>query len=287
MLRVQHFARMRHIQIIRRDLIPRQIEQPIQIRANDARLRRLQRHLVQPFQFLLGLEARLFRQVLGGDLFTQFVDLARQRIAFAQLGLNGLHLLAQIELALAAIDFALHPRMDLIFEFENVQFFRQQNREALQAILRTEGLQQFLLDGHIHLDRRRDQIGQPARLGHVHGVHVGVFRQGPIELDHLLEQGQHGAHQGFGGCRFADRIVDAAALSRDSTARSGRIPESRRGAGPAPARWWCRRACAASGRSALRCRSGRSLPGAGLRCRDRAARRRSSIHGRPARPRSP
>ena len=85
----------------------------------------------QAFHFLQGAALGLFGQVGFFDARAQFVDFLGPKVAFAQFGLDRPHLLAQIGLALAAIHFALHPRLDFVFQFQ-----------AGQCVL--QGLQGFL-----------------------------------------------------------------------------------------------------------------------------------------------
>ena len=107
------------------DLLPGQVEDPVQVGADDAHFGRHGRHLVQAFEFLDGGGAGLLRQRCCLDLLFQFVQVAREDIAFAQFGLDLFHLLAQVELALALVHLVLHTAVDLIFQFEHIQFLGQ------------------------------------------------------------------------------------------------------------------------------------------------------------------
>ena len=70
------------------------------------------------------------------DFLFQIVQVARENVAFAQFGLDLLHLLAQVKLALAFIHLILDPAVDLVFQFQHIQFLGQQFVDPLQPLAR-------------------------------------------------------------------------------------------------------------------------------------------------------
>ena len=77
-------------------------------------------------------------------------------VGFAQLLLNGLHLLAQQVFALALADLLLHLLLDLVAQFEHFELLRELADQGLQALADVGGFQQFLPQQR----RKRRQIGR-------------------------------------------------------------------------------------------------------------------------------
>ncbi len=118
--------------------MPRQIQNPVNISADDAHFGSHRRHLVEAFQFLESNLLRFFRQVRCLQFFLQVGGVAGKDIPFAKFGLDLLHLLTQIELPLTFIHFVLHARVDLVFQFQHIHFLRQQIAQLTKARLRVE-----------------------------------------------------------------------------------------------------------------------------------------------------
>ena len=87
----------------------------------------------------------------GRDLLAQVGQLGVPEVGLAQLGLDGLHLLAQVKLALVPVHFVLHLRVDVVFQLQHVQLAAQQDADALQARGRVEGLQDGLALAHFQV----------------------------------------------------------------------------------------------------------------------------------------
>ena len=211
------------IQVILGHFLPGQVEDPIDVGADDAHFGRHGRHLVQAFDFLHGRAAGQFGQLGCIDFLLQVDQVAREDVAFAQFGLDLLHLFAQIELALALIHLVLHPAVDLVFQFQHIQFLGQQFVDALQALARVLHQQQLLAFGQVDRDRRGDHIRQPARLGDVHGKEMRLFGDGPVQRDTALEQVQGVAHQCLGGLVGSGRLRDDACPHLEHRRQAGKL----------------------------------------------------------------
>ena len=74
----------------------------------------------------------------------QFADVAREFIAFAQFILNGPHLFAQEIFALRAIHLSLNLLVDLVFQFQDIEFLGQQDADLSQAGEGIKGFQDLL-----------------------------------------------------------------------------------------------------------------------------------------------
>ena len=91
-------------------------------------------------------------------------------LAFAELLLDRLQLLAQDELALALVHRLLGPLVDLARELEHFDPMREQLQHFVEPRLHVEGLQQGLLFGGLDVHEARDHVGQRTRRGEVlHG----------------------------------------------------------------------------------------------------------------------
>ncbi len=125
---VEHRARAGEIEVVRRRLPPRQRRDPVDVRANDAVLRRGGRQPLEPRELAL----RGLRHFLGqfelGDALAQLVHLCLLRIGFAELLLDRLQLLAEEELTLALVELRLHLRLDLRTELEHLELAVEDRR---------------------------------------------------------------------------------------------------------------------------------------------------------------
>ena len=130
---VQNLGRALHVHLRARGDVPGQVGHPLQVGARHAVFRRCRRHARQPVQLAHGLGLHFFGHAGGFQLFAQFLDIALRIVALAQFLLDGLQLLAQIELALALRKLALHLRLDLPAQFEQFQFARQVAVDLVQA----------------------------------------------------------------------------------------------------------------------------------------------------------
>ena len=164
-----------------------------------------------------------FRQLGRLDFLLQVDQVAGEDIAFAQFGLDLLHLLAQVEFALALIHLILDTAVDFILQLEHIQFLGQQFVDALQALARVLHQEQLLALGQVDGDRRGDHIRQPARFGDVHGEEMGLFRDGPVQGNAALEQVQGIAHQGLGGLVGAGWFDDDACPYLEHRRQAGEL----------------------------------------------------------------
>jgi len=212
---VEHGGGVGHVEIVGRLLHPRQVENPVDIGADDADLRRHWRHGRQPREFLFRLGPHVFRQVLGRHGGAQLVQLLGEDVQFAQLALDDAHLLAQEVLAVGAIDLLLHLALDFVLKLQYVQLLGQQDADHLEPLVGAKRLHDLLPRGHGHGQAGGDEVGQPARFVDVEGVGVGLFGQTVVQADDLLEQGQHGAHQRLGRRLPLGRLRDDARPDAD------------------------------------------------------------------------
>ena len=109
-------------------------------------------------------------------------------VAFAELLLDRLHLLAQEVLALVLADFRLHLRLDLRSELEDLELLDQDPVQAVHPRADVERLEHFLLDrGADRAQARGDEVGEPARLRDVHRQRLQVVGEQRRQRHDLLE----------------------------------------------------------------------------------------------------
>ena len=105
---VQNFVRAPDVQPVCCGGAPWQIQQHINVVADDANLGRHGLHLRHAFQLFERALLHLFRHAGSRNARAQLALLLQPRVALAKLAMNGLELLAQIHLALPAVHGVLH-----------------------------------------------------------------------------------------------------------------------------------------------------------------------------------
>ena len=142
---VKHLARGAHIERFFRARVPRQIETNVQIIADDGRLRRAERLLLEPVNLFEQALLGVLRQVQGKDLFAVIRALGVRIVGLAELRLDDLHLLAQQILLLRLIQAVLRRFLKLMLQAEHTRLVQQHFRELGQSPARARFLQQLLL----------------------------------------------------------------------------------------------------------------------------------------------
>jgi len=95
-------------------------------------LGRLGRDHAQALELVLGRLERLGRHLRLLDAPAQLLDLGRLAVALAELLLDRLQLLAEVELLLILVELGLHLRLDLVPELEQLDLAVQDGRELLE-----------------------------------------------------------------------------------------------------------------------------------------------------------
>ena len=108
MVRIQHFPGLLHVYYGPAGFGPRQHCQPFDVVAGHGVIGCHRRHTSQARQFLECLFLHVVRHARRFDLLAQLVHIARRFILLTQFFLDGLHLLAQVILALRLLDPILH-----------------------------------------------------------------------------------------------------------------------------------------------------------------------------------
>ena len=192
---VQHALRAVQVQVVLGVGAPGDVQDPVEVRADDLVLGRLVGDAPQARELAVGRGAHLVRQRGLLDSPPELVDLGL--VALAQLVLDGLELLAQHEFPLALLDVLLHLGLDARAKLQHLRLARQDLAQAPQARRHTHLLQQLLLLGHGQAQRRGDQVRQRAGVVHVGRGHLQLIGQVGHQVHHPGERGLHVARQGL------------------------------------------------------------------------------------------
>ncbi len=108
MIGVQNFLGLQNVNFTARGFCPRQNRKPLDVVAGHAIVGGHGRHARQAAQLFQCLFLDFVGHARAFDLLTQFFGIALAFILLAQFLLDGLHLLAQVVLALALLDAVLN-----------------------------------------------------------------------------------------------------------------------------------------------------------------------------------
>ena len=133
---VEDLARVGDVKVVLGGAAPRQLDQPLEIGADDAVLGGRRRQALQAPQLAIGLLSGVLGEVRRLDPLAQLVDLGLLLVGLAQLLLDRLQLLAQVVLALALVDLRLDLRLDLGAELDHLQLAGEDLGEAAQPLRR-------------------------------------------------------------------------------------------------------------------------------------------------------
>ena len=190
----------RHLEVehVGRRFLPGQVEEPVQVGADDGRLGGVGMHHLQPLELLLRLFLGVLGHLLLAQLFAQILDLLRVAVLVAEFALERLDLLAQEVFTLAARHLLLGVGLDLGLDRGHLQFLVQQVSHQAQALDRVDGLEDLLRFGDLQAQVGAHQVGQPARLLDVVDDHHQVRGEQAAQAHDLLGLLAHGAHQRLG-----------------------------------------------------------------------------------------
>jgi hypothetical protein len=165
---VERLLDLLQVDLLDRVLVPRQREDPVEVRADHLVLARCRRELAHA----LRLAPRLLHRALGQAGFLELAQRLHRfllaRIRLAQLGLDRAQLLAQVELALVLLDLHLGLALDVLHHARARDLALQPVEDEAQPLPDVEPLQDLVLvrDPEVHVRRR--EVGEPPRIGDVH-----------------------------------------------------------------------------------------------------------------------
>ncbi|MNO77287.1 hypothetical protein D3C76_683900 [compost metagenome] len=177
--------------------LPRYLHQPIDIGTHHGGFGRHGRHLLE----LVQLGQRLGQGILGQagsvDALFQVFNFVVAFVAVAELFLNGLHLLIQVVLALAALHLLLHAATDALLDLQQVDFGIQQGQDVLDPCGQIDDLQDFLLLLDFQRHVRGHGVYQAAGLIDAVERRQDFSRDFLAQLHILFELRQQAAHEDF------------------------------------------------------------------------------------------
>jgi hypothetical protein len=188
MIGVEHRLGLQQIDVLVGPLRPRERDEPVDVGPGDRVLGGGRGHFRQSIELAKRFLLHLVGHPRRFDLVAQLVDFLGLIVAFAELLLDRLHLLAQEVLALVLADFGLHLGLNLRSQLENLELLGEDPVELIHPRAQVDGLEQLLF--HRRPDRAetgRDEVGQPARIGDVRRKHRQIVREDGRELNDLLE----------------------------------------------------------------------------------------------------
>ena len=127
------------------DFAPGQIDEPLQEIPDDLVIRRVGRGPLEAFQFPFRLLHGVGRQLRLLQPELELVDLPGGVIAFPQFLLQGLDVFPEVVVFLGLVHVALHLALDLLAQFQDLEFPVDVGQDPVQALGHVNGFQQFLL----------------------------------------------------------------------------------------------------------------------------------------------
>ena len=196
MVGVEDLSRPSQVEPVAAGLAPGENGQPVEIGANDRVFGRARVHAGQPLELAFRLGLHLARRVGVLDPFPQLADLGVFVLAFAQLVLDRLQLLAEEMVALGLGQLAADLLLDLGRKLEDRELPRQVLAQALEPCPDVDLAQKalFLLDRE--RQARRQQVRQPPRLAGIDRRDLKLFGDLLALVDHPLKEPVHVVNQG-------------------------------------------------------------------------------------------
>ncbi len=162
---VQDARGLGNVQLLLGARVPGQLRDRLEIRADDLRLHRLAADASQPVPLPVDLLAGILREIQSVELRLELLEpVVGGAVAFAQLLLDRLELLAQVHLALAAADLFLDLGLDVLLGREHLDLPLDADQDAAQPVLDRERLQESLLVGNRDVEVSGHQVRQPSGL---------------------------------------------------------------------------------------------------------------------------
>ena len=170
-------------------LLPRQRDEPLEIRPGDRVLGGRRRHLREPVELAQGLPVRLLGHAGGLDLLAKLGQLLTPLVALAELLLDRLQLLPQVVLPLGLGHLALDLRVDLRPQLEDLGLLREGLHQRLEPRLDVGRLEERLaLDGGQGGQGGGDEVDHPPRVAGAGDEGQEIVGQRRGQLDDPLEE---------------------------------------------------------------------------------------------------
>ena len=200
---VEDGAGVRDVEVVDGRLAPRQVEEGLDVGADDAELAARGLHLLQTAELLLDDLVDLVGHLLGVDAGLEIVEVAVVAVDLAELLLDGLVLLPEVVLLLVLIHLLFDLVLDLVGDLRDLELASEEGEDQLEPLFDV-GLAEhllLLLDGDFEgvggevgeVDRVCDLVDHERRFarklrhhaGHTAGHGLEVVEEG-VDLDVAL-----------------------------------------------------------------------------------------------------
>ena len=195
--------------------VPGQGQDPVEVRADDAVLRRRRGQAREPVELAPCRAVGLLGKRGLVELAPELGELGLVGVALAELLLDRLQLLAEEVLALRGLHLRLHLRLDLRAELERLELAAEDGRQAAQPRLDVRLLEQLLLLGDREAQRRGDQVGELAGRVDVRNRELELGGQVGREVDDPREDALHVLRERLHLRCLGDDVRDRFELARE------------------------------------------------------------------------
>ena len=190
MIGLEYLLRLAEIAPDTSTLLPRHVQQPIDVIADHGRFGRHRGHHLELVELGGRLAARLFRHPGRLDPLGNVLNLVRRFVHVAEFLLNRLHLLVEVVLALALLHLPFHAAANTLLDLQEIDLLLDSCNEMLQPLSRVVYLENRLLLLDLHREMGSNGIGETCRVFDAR-KRGQYFRRGLlVELDVLFEVSQ-------------------------------------------------------------------------------------------------
>ncbi len=191
---IEHLLRLADVFLDLALLAPGQVEQHVQIIADDRRFGAHRLHALELLELGFGLFAGFLAELGLGDLFGQFGDFVARVVVAAQLVLDRLELFVEIVFALGLFHLPLHAATDPALHLQHRQLAFHEGHDHFEPLERVALDQQRLLVRHLGVDRRGNRIRELAGIVDIAQLVRRVLAQLLVELGIFAELFDHLPH---------------------------------------------------------------------------------------------
>src|ERR1019366_1721610 len=195
---VEDLAHGADVHVVRRLAVPGQVEDPVEVGADDRVLGAADLHVAEALELLLGDLLGFLRQVRLGDALLEPIEIALVAVVFPQLLFDRLELLAKHVLALVFAHHLFDLRVDALAHLQDLELPGEQREHLADAVLHVERLEEagLLVDRRVEV--RRHQVGEGARRLDRVDERARLARELRHELDDLLRDVAETHAEGLG-----------------------------------------------------------------------------------------
>ena len=205
---VEHSLGVIQVKIVLRHLVPRQVEQRLEVIGLHAVFAGLRVHPLELADLFVECFLCVVGPVFGGRFGALFEDLLFERVG-PELVLDGLHLLMQEELALLLIEVGFDLALNVLLQGQHLLLLVEQFEDFLSALTQIDFFEDALFVLHFDLHVAADEIHQEAQtIDPLDGLR-GLRRDVGVHLNELGRQVPQAFHHGL-AFLFRKRLVHTA-----------------------------------------------------------------------------